>query len=504
MTFLPIGDAANDPVSRRGFLRAGTAVAVVASAGSLTGCSVLGSSGGVQVEGLKGQIKGTVVSRDSNAYEPWRRSMIWQTQKFPRFPDVIVQAEDVDDIVATVNFARENNIKITTRAGGHSWCGTFMRNEGILLDISRLQSVEIDTEKSEAIIGPGVIARGLNELLGEEDLAFPTAHCGMVPLSGYLLGGGCGWNGREWGGAATYCINQVEFVTAQGEVIIANETENADVFWAVRGGGPGLFGVVTKFWLKCFPKPQAIHQINVLFPFNKLNEIAAGFDELAPNFGLNVEALLVVTEAPLPFANLCEEDGCDQFCILTAVAFVNSRAEAVEAFKPLTEHPLAELAAAPIEPEEVNFERLYYDNEVPFPQRRYAVDQIYTDDLTSVTEVLAKHLPNAPSRVTAPVIHYYGNPDYPDGACTTKGKFYVSCYAQWNDGSEDDLHKGWITDLYRELEPHATGSYINEFNQEKRTDATPQCYSLEAWERLKQLRAEWDKPGIFHDFYGMT
>ena len=148
---------------------------------------------------LKDAVSGSVIENGTPNYEPWRRSMIWQYRNFRRYPDIMVQAENENDVVAAVKFARENKMKITTRSGGHSWSGCFMRNGGVLLDLSRLQSVEIDVEGKQAIVEPGVIGRILNARLGEVGLAFPTAHCGMVGVSGFLLGGGLGLNGTAWG-----------------------------------------------------------------------------------------------------------------------------------------------------------------------------------------------------------------------------------------------------------------------------------------------------------------
>ncbi len=486
---------------RRAFLGGTAALGTLSVLGAMPVLSAC--AGRDEVAGLQALVKGKVVARGTDYYEPWRQSMIWQTQKFPRRPELIVQAESVADVVAAVNHARENKRRITTRAGGHSFCGCFLRNDGMLVDVSRLSTIEIDASKGEAIVGPGVIGRRLQEELGKHDLAFPTAHCGMVPISGFLLGGGLGWNGNAWGGMSTYNILEVEIVTPDGEVRTASETENADLFWAVRGGGPGLFGVVTRFRLKCHPKPRVMRSHTLIFAFTNTPKVAKAMEEIGPKLPKNVELIGVITAAPPGMEKACSAPGCDQVFLLQAVAFVDSEEEARSGLRPLADHPVAELAITKILDAPESFENLYYGNEVPFPQRRYCVDNIYADGLEKPIEVFMRHMPKSPSRVTAPVLLYKGRPDLPDGACATKGNFYVSCYAQWDDPAADKANKDFLIAMYEELQPLGTGSYINELNQEGRSQRISECYTPEGWKRLGELRRKYDPDGVFHTFYGL-
>jgi len=189
--------------------------------------------------------------------------------------------------------------------------------------------------------------------------------------------------------------------------------------------------------------------------------------------------------------------------ILQAVAFVDTPADATAGMKPLADHPVAKLAIANIPDAQESFENLYYGNEVPFPQRRYCVDNMYADSLAKPIEIIMRHMPKSPSRVTAPVLLYKGRPELPDGACATKGNFYVSCYAQWDDPAMDKANKDWLIAMYEELQPHGTGSYINELNQEGRVHRIEGCYSPEGWKKLAALRQKYDPDGVFHTFYGL-
>jgi hypothetical protein len=165
---------------------------------------------------LSKRLQGTVVCQDSPDYEAWRQSMAWQPAPPPRFPAVIVQAANEQDVVLAVHFARETGLKVVTRTGGHSYCSSFLQNGSLLIDVSRLQALEVDLSAGQVIVQPGVFGRTLNATLARRGLAFPTAHCGDVPLGGYLIGGGQGWNGNEWGGMSALNVSALDIVTADG------------------------------------------------------------------------------------------------------------------------------------------------------------------------------------------------------------------------------------------------------------------------------------------------
>src|SRR5262249_46404692 len=161
-----------------------------------------------------------------------------------RYPDVVVQAGRVDDVVAAVRLARQRNLKIAIRSGGHSWAATFLRDGGMLLDLSAMRNFTIDAQARSASVEPGLKGTDLNRALPPHDVSFPSGHCMTVGLGGFLLQGGFGWTSRIWGPACA-SVTAIEVVTADGEVVRADASRNCDLYWAARGAGPGFFGVVT-------------------------------------------------------------------------------------------------------------------------------------------------------------------------------------------------------------------------------------------------------------------
>jgi FAD/FMN-containing dehydrogenase len=490
---------------RREFLRrAGQAVV----AGVVLGASVAAADESTPLRRaakvLANRVRGSVVVRGTPEYEPWRQSMVWNYRKFRRFPDVIVQAIDDDDVVAAVQFARQQRIKITTRSGGHSWSGCFLRDGGVLVDLSRMQSIDVDVARSEARVQPGVIGRALNAHLARSGLAFPTAHCGMVPISGFLMGGGLGLNSVAWGGMSVFNIRAIDLVTAQGEKLHASPEQNADYYWAARGGGPGLFFTVTCFYLHCYPLPRAITTDTYLLPYGELVGLAQAMNDLGPRIDQSVELLAVVIPAPLGLAANCAPDPCRQIAVLSANAFGDTEKQSRAMLATLARHPLLRKPLQKIAGRATPFEVLYQDNEGPFPQRRARADNIYVDRVVEATQVLSRHMPISPAPGNTPVILWRGTDPYPDAAYTARGRFYFAAYAQWDDPADDLLNEGWLKDLYDELEPLATGHYINEFDRETRADRTNQCYSAANWQRLSDLRRRYDPDGVYQTFLGLS
>ncbi|MEP7242716.1 MAG: FAD-binding oxidoreductase [Gammaproteobacteria bacterium] len=442
--------------------------------------------------------------RGSANYEVWRQSMIWQRRKSPRYPEAIVQATSVADVVAAVKHAKKYGLQLTTRCGGHSMSASFLRDRGMPLDVGQLQGIEIDAAKKQARIGPGVIARGLSERLREVGLAFPTSHCGMVPLSGFLLGGGLGLNGNGWGGMSVFNVLAAEVVTADGEVRNVSPTENPDLYWAVRGGGPGLFAVVTRLDLQAYDLPKAIVGTTLSFRFSDMAEVADALAQIGPKTDRNVELLGYAGRAPEGLRDKLTPADSNIAMHLHANAYSGSVSEGRRMARHLLEHPIAKRAIARNLGAPKTIEELYFEEELGFSQRRWQGDNIYTNRLRDVVEVLHARMPACPAADSQAVFLYKGVSKMPDAACSTMGDFYAAFYTIWDSSTADGPILDYLAALYGELAPLGTGSNINEMNQEGRREGIAQCYTADAWKRLAELRAKWDPQHVFHDFYGLS
>lgn len=488
------------PWSRRKFLV--TTAATLPTI--LTSCSGFSSpKPGSNAAALQRRISGTVVVKEDENYEVWREAMIWQRAKADRRPDMIVQVENAQDVQEAVRYAAANRMKVTTRCGGHSMAACFLRDGGMLIDVSRLDGIDVNKVEKSAIVGPGVFSRGLAERLNEDGLAFPGAHCGTVPISGFLLGGGVGLNTNAWSnGMSVFAVKGVDIVTADGNLQHANENENSDLFWAARGGGPGLFGVVVKFHLQCFDAPKVIWGATYTFLYHELDEVVRVMDTVVPKMDMDVETLVSIAAAPdVPFGQPADKR---QRIYLDVNAFVASEDEGRRKLAPLLADPLIARAIDKIENRAGNFARYYSDNEASFPQGYWMGDSVWVDKPAPAMAILKQRIPDCPAPRGTPVLLYTGEHPLPDAACSRTGRFYLAYYLEWDEPSQEEVSRAFCRKLFKELKGVANGSYINEMDQEGRPEDIQDCYSPAAWKRLAELRSQRDPQGVFHGFYGQS
>ena len=173
-------------------------------------------------------------------------------------------------------------------------------------DFTHWVLVDIDPEARVATVQPIVSNRELARQLAIHDLAFPVGHCSTVPLSGFILGGGFGWNAGNWG-VSCWSLLSLDVVTAEGRLITASDTENPDLLWAARGAGPGFFGIATRYRLKLYPLPKAITTSTLVYPMEKLSEVVRWATEAVKTFPIKVEFILLFAHAPDALANQSEK-----------------------------------------------------------------------------------------------------------------------------------------------------------------------------------------------------
>ena len=455
------------------------------------------------MQSLQERISGTVLHRGDHNYEQARRAPGWNEIKPERYPDLIVQVASDDDVIETVNFAREQHMKVAVRGGGHIWCAAALQMGGILLDLSRLNRVEIDAEAHVATVQPVVTNRYLAKRLAEHGLAFPVGHCPCVPLSGFILNGGLGWNGGEWG-ISCFSLHSVDVVTADGNLVTASETENADLLWAARGAGPGFFGVATKYRVRLYPLPKAITTSTLTYPLGKLPEVVEWATQTVNTLPKNVEFTLYLASAPPSVA-----DRCEKVCILSATAFADSDEEATEALSALATCPLEDCVMEDLHAS-TPFEALFDNADRFWPEgKRYAVDTMwYSSPTSEVLAIIRDHFATAPSAhsmILCPILPSPTDdaPPLPDAAFSMVAPGYVGCYSIWEEAGQDEANIEWLRTLMGALAPLAVGCYVGESDIAANPSQVVNSYASSNWERLQALREKYDPDGVFHSYMGV-
>ncbi|MDR2838160.1 MAG: FAD-binding oxidoreductase [Azonexus sp.] len=452
-------------------------------------------------------VGGKIVRRGEKGYEIWRQSMVWHLSKPKRYPDVIVQARSTEDVIHAVQYAAANGLKVAVRSGGHNSNGPSLRDGGLLIDLSALEEIRIDSDQRIASIQPGVRSLGLVQAARDKGLTFPVPHCASVGLGGFTLGGGIGWNYPARGGVSTHSIIGAEIVMADGRLLRATAKENPDLYWAVRGVGPGFFGVVTRLDLKLYTAPKVILASTYILPLAEVKTATAALEKIrqAGKLG-HTEPLLVFTHHPEAPDNAPPEQA--KICFVTIFAFDESEEKARAALQPYAESALAgskALFKAEFQPFDFEglYDRYFSLNDPAGRCARYAVDNVLTNRGAETLHALADHYSKAPTRWCHVLAAFnMGTRVLPDSCFSWVADTFVGCYAIWDEEKDDAANFAWLGDNLPLMDPFADGHYVNEIEARGHPERYPACFSKANWNRLQALRRQYDPQGVFHSYLG--
>jgi FAD/FMN-containing dehydrogenase len=481
-------------ISRRGFLSG-----LVAAGIGMPGCD--GDRRSPPGAGFEG-FDGIAIRKGSPDYELWRNSMSWQLRKPARFPEVIVRPTGAAQVSQAVRMARSEGLKVTARSGGHHIWGSFLRDGGMLVDMSRFRDLAIDAERGIAEVGPALWSDGLMRGLAAQDYAFPVAHCASLPMGGYLPGGGLGINGDEWGPLACFSIVGAEVVTADGEQVTVSETENEDLFWALRGAGHGFFGIVTRYRLKLYRLPRAIRVGVYVYPLDRLREIADWLHQAVGDGLPKTELLSLLLENPE--ASSGEPPEARKICVVRPAVFADSDEEAERILAPLTSHPLAKQAAFATGLQPTSMRQLLQESvdlRRGFGFGRYAVDTLWARSPRDALETIGAEFVKTAAWKSHVVVTFKSNTELPADAALSKiTDTWIGSYAVWDRAEDDPENIAWLRATSAAMQPFAAGHSINEIDTEVDPDKVRRCFTDAAWERLAALREARDPDHLFNNF----
>ena len=438
--------------------------------------------------------RGIVIEKGTQDFEAALLGTSFNAQDPGRRPDRIVQANDVEEVIAAVRRAREEGRTIGICSGGHSWAQNHIRDSGILLDLSRLNSITIDSDDGTAIIGPGCLAGELNAALVKHKRFFPVAHAYTVGMGGFLLQGGFGWNSRALGLACQSVIG-IDVVLADGTLVHASEQENPELLWAARGAGPGFFGVVVRFHLKLHRRPKFIGLKLQVFRMRHLEEVMAWADKVGPDVPPSVEFQLVFNrKATGIFSHGIE---------VLAPVLTDSWREARDAVAFINDGPLRSKASLnlPLMPMSLNFMMHTGERTLFLPNTRWIADSMWMNDpidpLLPALRKIADSQPAAPSH--ALWLNWNAPPSRPDMAFSLEARTYLALYGGLRGMAATPADESWATDHMRALQPHSVGIQLADENLGRR----PMPFMAKAnLERLDALRARFDPEGRFNNYMG--
>jgi FAD/FMN-containing dehydrogenase len=434
-------------------------------------------------------MRGTVIRRGDASYEEARLDAVWNARKPDRFPDVIVLAEDEQDVVRAVRLARAEGLPVSIRSGGHSWVGNGVRDGGVLVDLSRLREITVDAGARTATVQPAAKGPAVQEALAGHGLFFPTGHAPTVGIGGFILGGGYGWNSRHLG-PACLSIRAIDVVLADGTLVHATDETHPDLMWAARGSGPGFFGIVTRFHLDVYDRPTTIVRTVHSYPLDLRDEVLAWSYDLLDQLPTTVEFSAKIGFTP----------GLDTRTVsLTATAFCTPE-HGPEALAPLEQAPFRDRALRAVVGQETTIEELYDIADRLNPEGlRWAVDGIWAEGpaeelLTAAAPVLDT-IPDGTSFVLWMLWGHY--PPRPNACWSAQARAYLSPNAGWHDPEADLAHENWVHGSLAAVQHLSKGLQFSDNNVADRFDLG---LSAENAERLEKIRGVHDPDGLFRTY----
>jgi len=409
-----------------------------------------------------------------------------------RRPDIYIQANNDADVVAAMKLAREQRHKVSLCSGGHSWAQNHLRDGGMLIDLSRLKAIDIDASARTARVGPGCWSVDLDRALKRVGLFFPVAHAPDVCLGGFLLQGGFGWNSRALGLVCESVVG-LDVVLADGTQVHASAEQNADLYWAARGAGPGFFGVVTTFHLKLHERPKVTAMIMQVFHERWLEDVFTWAHEIGPSVSSSVEFQLLITPKTL----FTGKPGVE----VLAPVMSSSWREAREATAFIRQSPVRKRASVstPLLPlSTMRMSEGAAQTHFP-PKMHWCVDNMWTDapiaDLLPGLRKVSNTLPPAPSH--ALWLNWQPNRARPDMAFSMEAGFYFAAYGEWRRPADDARYGSWATERISDMAHLGKGIQLADENLGRRQ---ARFMSDANRARLEQIRAHYDPEGRFNSY----
>src|ERR1700737_2105944 len=433
--------------------------------------------------------------RGTDEYETARRATVWNSLLPDRFPAVIMQACEANDVVAAVRHARAHGYHIGVRSGGHSWNASHLRDGGMLLDVSRLDHCIVDTDQMIARVGPGKIASVFATELDSQGLFFPAGHCEGIRLGGYLLQGGYGWNSKVAGPACESVLG-LEVVTADGERVYCDPENPPDLYWAARGSGPGFFAVVTSFKLRVHPRPAVLGTCLYLYPIEVIDEVYSWGRSISPEIDDRVE-LQILASRSLPGVGL-DHPGI----AIASPVFADSEAEAAKALAVLGTCPVIDQAIINVPYAPATLANWYDVIMTNYPTgHRYIADNMFTsasaEELLPGIRKIIETMPPHPSHFI--FTGWKPSPDRADMVYGFEDEIYLALYTVWQDPADDERYRDWAGSNMASMSHLATCIALADENLGRR----PAKFIADSnMARLDEVRSTYDPDGTFHRWMG--
>ena len=443
---------------------------------------------------LQRTFTGRLFMAGDDGYEASRT--VWNSM-IDRKPAIIARCRTVADVQRAVTFARNTGLEVSIRGGGHASSGSSIRDDAVVIDMREMRRVSVDPDRKIARVQGGATLGDIDRVTQEHGLALPTGVVSMTGIGGLALRGGYGHLVRRFGLTCDN-INSLEVVTADGNVVTTSATENADLFWALRGGSLSM-GVVTEFRFHLHPVGPEINLIMRLYPIEMAPAIMGTLGERmasAPDELSMITAFLTVpSQQPFPEAL----HGRSVIGTLGTYSGDAARYTDATGFMAGFGTPLLDMSGrVPFSVVQTVLDANYDDKD-----RRYWKSAYLTDLTPEAIEVICRNGSNRPTPISAINSFFLGgaiarvNPE--DSVIAhRRAKLLVAAEANWRDPADDERCIAWSRRVIDELLPFSDGGpYMNMAGLEDEHETLARKSYGANFDRLLAIKTKYDPEGLF-------
>ncbi len=413
-----------------------------------------------------------------------------------RHPAVIARCTGVADVIAAVNFARENDLVVAVRGGGHSVPGYAVCEGGIVIDLSPMKGVWVDPAARTARAQAGATWGEFDRETQQFGLAVTGGRVTHTGIAGLTLGSGSGWLERRYGLTCDNLLS-AEVVTAGGEFLKASESENEDLFWGLRGGG-GNFGIVTSFEYRVHPVGPILLGGMLLHSFSRAGELLRfwrDYMEEAPDELSG--ACAFITAPPAPFV---PEHLKGRPAVGLIVCYAGSPEEGEEWVSPLKEFGPPEVDL--VQPMPYTVVQTLLDPGNPPGRNNYWKAENLDELGDEAIDTIVVHAARKSSPFTQAVIVPLGRAIRRVGEDETAlggrdAAYALHAISMWEDPAESETHISWTREFLEAMEPFATPGISLNFTSDQSREKVEASFGSERYERLVALKNEYDPTNLF-------
>jgi len=448
------------------------------------------------VADLTAQLDGKVLTPEDPGYAEIREPFNAMQRSRPA---LVVRCSATDDVVAAVNFARENGLLAAVRGGGHSIAGLSSIDGGLLIDLSPMSEVSVDADQAQARVQGGAVWADVDAATQKEGLATPGGVVSDTGVAGLTLGGGYGWLRRKLGLSCDNVL-EAEVVCADGEVRAASPDSNPDLYWAIRGGG-GNFGVVTSFTFKLHPLGPEVAFAATMYPVEEIADILRGWRSYvldAPD-----EVTSVVVTITFPANPEMPEAVHDRPIAIVGGVYAGDAEEGMKVMQPLRElgTVLFDMSGpTPFTEVQAGFDPLFPRNTLNAYWKSMYVNELSDEAI----DVLASRALDRPApRTLVNTFHMGGAIAGVDPEATAfserSAPFMVSIDGMWDDPALNEDGIAWVRDAWSQVAKFGTGGvYLNftGLSEEAPSAGVDSAFGRNL-NRLAEIKSTYDPGNLF-------